>query len=148
MLGLYKWVLPNQSAHLNMYKDNEHHYNVVRGLWNSLDSASIYFILAVLIVSVLLVCFYYYGYNRWPGRKYKVGHWALWLVIAAVVTIVATMGLGYGLVDSQLSEKTGFILRISLINGVYSAVIYFISSFLICNIPVPTNAYRFLKIGK
>ena len=58
------------------------------------------------------------------------------------------MVLGNVMVSSTLKEQVGFILRISLINGLYASAVYFIASFVICNLPVPTNAYRFLKIGK
>ena len=82
------------------------------------------------------------------ARKYRIRHWVIWLVITAVVTIGLTMILGNAMVSSTLKEQVGFILRISLINGLYASAIYFITSFIICNLPVSTNAYRFLKLGK
>ena len=148
LLDLYRWGLPSQGQHLNKYKDNESLYNMARAFWNNLDSASIYFIVTFIALSLILVCFYYYGYNKLPGRKYKIQHWTLWLGITAVATIVITYLLGSVIVSSNLSEKVGFLVRISLINGVYSIALYIIASLIICNIPVPTNAYRFLKIGK
>ena len=148
MLNLYDWGLPNQAEHLVRYKDNEPLYNMARSLWNSLDSASMYFLATAVAVAVVLVCYYYYGYNRLPGRKYRIRHWAIWLVITAIATIGLTMILGNAMVSSTLKEQVGFILRISLINGLYASAIYFITSFIICNLPVSTNAYRFLKLGK
>ena len=148
MLNLYDWGLPNQTEHLVRYKDNEPLYNMARSLWNSLDSASIYFLATAFSVAVLLVCYYYYVYNKLSGRKYRIQHWVIWLVITAVSTFGLTMILGNAIVSSTLKELGEFILRISLINGLYASLIYLIASFIICNIPVPTNAYRFLKIGK
>lgn len=148
MLNLYDWVLPNQAELLVKYKDNEPLYNMARSLWNSLDSASIYFLATAFSVAVLLVCYYYYVYNKLSGRKYRIQHWAIWLAITAVSTFGLTMILGNAIVSSTLKELGEFILRISLINGLYASLIYFIASFIICNLPVPTNAYRFLKIGK
>lgn len=148
MLNLYDWVLPNQAELLVKYKDNEPLYNMARSLWNSLDSASIYFLATAFSVAVLLVCYYYYVYNKLSGRKYRIQHWAIWLAITAVSTFGLTMILGNAIVSSTLKELGEFILRISLINGLYASLIYFIASFIICNIPVSTNAYRFLKIGK
>ena len=40
MLNLYDWGLPNQAQHLARYKDNEPLYNMARGLWADLNSAS------------------------------------------------------------------------------------------------------------
>lgn len=148
MLSFYNWGLPNKAEHLARYRENDQLYNMARSLWNSLDSASIYFFAAALTLAVLLVCYYYYGYNKLPGRKYKILHWGIWLLVTVVTTIGLTMLLGKVLVSSSLNEQLGFILRISLINGLYASAIYFIASFIICNLPVPTNAYRFLKLGK
>ena len=148
MLNLYDWGLPNQAEHLVRYKDNEPLYNMARSLWNSLDYASTCFLATAVAVAFALVCFYYYGYNKLPGRKYRRRYWVIWLVITAIATIVLTMILGNAMVSSTLNGQAGFILRISLINGLYASVIYFILSFIICNLPAPTNAYRFLKLGK
>ena len=143
---LYGWVLPNQAQYLNGYKNNEQLYNMARSFWNGLDSASIYFLISTIVVAILLACYYYYGYNKLPGRKYKVSHWTLWLGVTAVVTILFTLVLGSVMVSSTLPDKGEFILKISLINGLYASAVYFIVSVIICNLPVPTNAYRFLKI--
>ena len=136
MLGLYNWGLPNRGEHLNRYRENESLYNMARAFWSNLDSAAIYFIILFVILGILIACFYYYGYNRFPGRKYKVQHWVLWLVITAVATVAITLGLGNAIVTSNLQEKFGFLLRISLINGVYALAVYFISSVIICNLPI------------
>lgn len=148
MLTIYDWGLPNQTAYLNNYNNNVPLYNAARSLWNSLDSASMYLFVTAIFVAVLSACYYYYGYNKLPGRKYRIRHWVIWLVITAVATILATILLGNAMVSSTLNEKFEFILRISLINGLYASLIYFIASLIICNLPVSTNAYRFLKLGK
>ena len=148
MLNLYDWGLPNQAQHLASYKDNEPLYNMVRSFWSSLDSASVYFFATALVIAIIVVCYYYYVYNKLPGRKYKISHWAMWLGVTAVMTTLLTMVLGNVMVTSSLKEQTGFILRVSLINSLYASVIYLVISFVFCNLPVPTNAYRFLKIGK
>jgi hypothetical protein len=145
---MYNWVLPSKSAFLSHFKDNDFLYNSAVSLWASLDSSSIYFMLIFLAASLALVCFYYYVYNKLPGRKYTIKHWALWLIVTALATIAFTFGLGCLLVASPLVERYAFLLRISLVNGGYAVILYFVVSLIICNIPVPTNAYRFLKIGK
>ena len=47
-----------------------------------------------------------------------------------------------GVDDENLTHDMGMIY------GLYASAIYFITSFIICNLPVSTNAYRFLKLGK
>lgn len=148
MFNFYDWGLPNQAQHIATHADNEQVCNFVRSLWNSLDSVSTYFLATAVVVAVLAACCYYYVYNKLPGRKYRIRHWSIWLAGTAVVTIISTIALGNAIVSSPLPELKKFIIRMSLINGLYASVIYFIASFIICNLPVPTNAYRFLKLGK
>lgn len=148
MLSLYDWVLPNKGEYLSRYKVNQSLYNSARELWNSMDSAALFFIIAFIVLGISIACYYYYHYNKKPGRKYKIWQWGLWLGITTVITILLTLGLGWILVQSNLNEKFGFLFRISLLNGGYALIVYFIASFIICNLPIATNAYRFLKIGK
>lgn len=148
MLNLYDWGLPNQAQHLAKYKDNEPLYNMARALWADFNSACLYYLVTAIVVAIVTACYYYYGYNKRPGRKYRISHWVIWIGLTAIATIILTVVLCNIMVSSTLKEQVGFILRISLINGLYASVIYFIVSFVICNIPVSTNAYRFLKIGK
>lgn len=146
---LYGWGLPKATEYFGRYRDNEQLYNMARSLWAGLDSAAIYFIAFFIVTGVLIACFYYFGYNRLPGRKYKIRHWLVWFFLTAVVTSILTFFVGKIIVSSNLQEKVGFLVRISMINGAYSLVTYFLTSFIVCNTPVPpTNAYRFLKIGK
>lgn len=148
MLELYNWGLLNQGEFVNKYRDNDSLYNMALAFWRNLDSAAIYFIFAFVLLGIILACFYYYGYNKLPGRKYKISHWVIWLVITTIVTILVTYILGHVIVTSNLDEKVGFLIRISLINGAYALVVYLVSSLIICNLPIATNAYRFLKIGR
>lgn len=148
LFNLYEWVLPNQVQYLARYKDNESLYKKTRDLWTDLNSASMYFLIIAIVVAILAAWYYYYRYNKRPGRKYRVSHWAGWIGITAGVTIILTMVVGYVMVSLTLKEQVGFILMISLINGLYASAMYFILSFVFCNLPFSTNAYRFLKIGK
>ena len=88
MLNLYDWGLPNQAEYLARYKDNEPLYNMARGLWTDLNSASLYFLITAIVVAIVAVCYYYYGYNKLPGRKYRVSHWAIWIGITAASAII------------------------------------------------------------
>lgn len=146
---MYNWVLPSKSAFLSHFKDNDFLYNSAVSLWASLDSSSIYFMFILLFVSFGFVCSYYYVYNKKPGRRYTIKRWTKWLGATAIVTFVATFILGYLLVSSPLVvERNMLLIGISIVNVVYAIIIYFVASLIICNIPVPTNAYRFLKIGE
>lgn len=148
ILDLYDWALPNQAEHLARYANNESLYGMARSMWASLESASMYFLVVAILLAMISVWLYYYVYNNYPGRKYRIRHWFFWMIGLFALTAIVTFVLGNSLVSSNLIELRGFLLRLSPINSVYAVAIYFVASFVICNIPVPTNAYRFLKIGK
>ena len=147
--NLYGWLLPKQAEFLNHYKGNDQQFNMARQLWNSLDQSAVFF-LAIFVVLGILISAYYYGpYNKRPGRHYKVSKWLLWLIVAAAACFVVTLGVGLLCAETKLAAKYGLVLRIAAENTIYAVGMYFIFSFIRCNIRTwKTNAYRFLKIGK
>ncbi|MCM1176346.1 MAG: hypothetical protein NC308_03195 [Clostridium sp.] len=144
----YKWILPKQGAFLAKYQGNEQLYNMARSFWTDLENEAIPFLLIMLGIGILSALFYYYVYCNKPGRRYRIRHWILWMSLVAILTFFGTWGIGALLVDGLFSEKTKFLVGISFENLIYSIGLYFITSVVICNIPVNTNAYRFLKFGK
>jgi hypothetical protein len=149
IVDIYGWGLPKQADFLNHFKNNDALYNQARALWNELDSCSIWFILAFVVIALIFAIIYYGPYNNMPRRHYKVNHWLIWMLITAAVTFVITLVMGLIMVNSPLHARIGLILRVSGINVLYSIGVYFIAALLVCNMPfLKTNAYRFLKIGK
>lgn len=149
IVDIYGWGLPKQADFLNHFKNNDTLYNQARALWSKLDSCTVWYIVAFVVIALALALVYYGPYNNKPRRHYKVKHWLIWMLITAGVTFVITLGIGLILVNSPLSARIGLILRISGINVLYSIGVYFIAALLVCNMPfLKTNAYRFLKIGK
>ena len=149
IVDLYGWGLPKQADFLNHFKNNQTLYNQARALWSKLDSCTILFIVAFVVLALIFAIIYYGPYNNKPGRHYKVRHWFIWMLITAAVTFVVTLVLGLVMVKSPLAARIGLILRISGLNVLYSIGVYLIAALLVCNAPfLKTNAYRFLKIGK
>lgn len=148
IIGLYGWILPGKGELLARYRDNDALYNSAVSLWNSVEDSSFVFLIIAVVTGVLFSCLYYYLYNIFPGRKYRLRHWFIWLAMAAAISFALTLGAGYGLVQSNLQEKSSFLMKISFVNAMYSVIIYFVTSFISCNIPLKTNAFRFLKIGR
>lgn len=149
IVDLYGWGLPKQTEFLNHYKSNETLFRHARDLWSKLDSCTIWFIAAFVVLALLFSIIYYGPYNNRPGRHYKVKYWFIWMLITAVVTFVVTLVIGLIVAKSPLTAGIGLILRISGVNVLYSIGVYFIVALLVCNAPfLKTNAYRFLKIGK
>ena len=146
IVDIYGWGLPKQADFLSHFKNNDTLYNQARALWSKLDSCTVWFIVAIVVL-VLIFAFVYYGpYNNKPHRHYTVKHWLIWLLTTATATFVVTLVTGLIMVQSPIA-RFGLILRISGVNVAYSVGLYFFVSVVVCNF-IKTNAYRFLKIGK
>ena len=149
IVDIYGWGLPKQADFLNHFKNNETLYNQARALWSKLDTCTVWFIVAFVVLALVFAIIYYGPYNNKPGRHYQVKHWFIWMLITAAVTFVVTLVMGLITVKSPLAARIGLILRISGVNVLYSVGVYLIAAILVCNAPfLKTNAYRFLKIGK
>lgn len=149
IVDIYGWGLPKQADFLSRFKHNNTLYNQARALWSKLDSCTVWFIVAFVIIALIFAFIYYGPYNNKPGRHYKVKHWLIWMIITAAVTFVVTLVMGLVMVKSPLAARIGLILRVSGINVLYSVGVYFIAALVVCNAPfLKTNAFRFLKIGK
>lgn len=149
IVDLYGWGLPKQADFLEHFKNNDALYNQARLLWSKLDQTTIWFLI-VFIVLAFIFSFVYYGpYNNKPHRHYRVKCWLIWMMITVASSFVVSLVVGLITIQSPLDAIASLFCRISLVNAVYSAILYFIISALVCNLPfVKTNAYRFLKIGK
>ena len=149
IVDIYGWGLPKQADFLNHFKNNDSLYNQARALWSKLDSCTVWFIVAFVVIALVFAIIYYGPYNNKPRRHYKVKHWLIWMGITTLVTFVVTLVIGLIMVKSPLAARYGLILRVSGVNVLYGIGIYFIAALLVCNMPfLKTNAYRFLKIGK
>lgn len=146
---LYGWGLPKQNDFLEHFKNNEALYRQAQELWSNLDSSAVWFLVTFIVLTVVIAIIYYGPYNNKPNRHYKVKHWLIFMAITTMATIVISLGIGFLTVPSPLPARTGLIFRISVINAIYSIVLYFFIALLVCNIPLlKTNAYKFLKIRK
>lgn len=146
---LYKWGLPNRNAWAESYGNLHDQANA---LWNSFDGFAVWFLVIFLALALTVCAFYYWTYNEMPGRHYKIKHWAIWLGLAALSSAVLSFVIGALAVSPSMGTSFGrldLLLRISLMNALYAAGVYFLLSVLVCNVrPIKTNAYKFLQIGK
>ena len=145
----YGWGLPSKGPYLNSFGENQHMRDLATKLWNMLESGALFYIMIFIIIAFLFAVVYYYPYNNRPQRHYKMRFWLLWLGYTALGTFIISMIAGFYLFDSPIRDTTNFIIRISLINTVYSVLMYLVFSIIICNLNMPkTNAYRFFELGK
>lgn len=128
IVDLYGWGLPKQADFLEHFKNNDAMYNQARLLWSKLDQTTIWFLI-VFIVLAFIFSFVYYGpYNNKPHRHYKVKCWLKWMMITVVSSFVISLVVGLIMIQSPLDARAGLFCRISLVNAVYSALLYLINS--------------------
>ena len=81
IVDIYGWGLPKQADFLNHFKNNDTLYNQARALWSKLDSCTVWFIVAFVVIALVFAIIYYGPYNNKPRRHYKVKHWLIWMLI-------------------------------------------------------------------
>ncbi len=136
------------SAFAKPFKDNEALYKQARSFWNTLESFSWMLPIIFLAVGILVAVFYYTSYNTKPGRHYRPAHWWAFLLVTFLIVLVTTLCSEVFIAKPRLQGAFMLEMRIALANALYSAIIYLFTSFVWCNSPLPTNAYRYLKMKK
>jgi hypothetical protein len=144
MIGPF-FLLPNKSKYLEGFPTDQLKQQAVL-LWKQLDNLSVWLFMAQAIVTIIICLYYYYPFNNKPGRHYHLKYWGYFLVSAAIISFVLTLCLECFLVKTNIKDIWGVYLPIAISNAIYSVFVYFVVSFIICNIPNNSNAYKWLKI--
>ena len=115
--------------------------------WSHLSQFTLVFVALMLVSSIGMAIYYYTEYNNQPNRHYTPQQWALVGLVSIIISFVATLVFAY------VMQKTGNIqglfmleLKLAMCNTLYAAGFYLVTSFVCCNSPIKTNAYRFLKL--
>lgn len=149
MIGLYWPFIGSKVSFLKPYDGEgmETMYQQAQIFWNKLDSFSPVFFIICLLVGIFMAYWYYGPYNEQAHRHYLVKHWAKFLGICAVISLVATFAVAYVAAPPRVSGSLSMEILLAIGNAIYSVIVYLIASFVWCNW-LNTNAYRFLKINK
>ena len=115
--------------------------------WGHLSQFTLAFVAIMLFFSVGMAIYYYTEYNNQPNRHYTPQQWAFVGLTSIIIVFVLTLVFAY------VMQKTGNIeglfaleLKLAMCNALYAAGFYLFTSFVWCNSPFKTNAYRFLKL--
>ena len=115
--------------------------------WGHLSQYTLVFVVLMLVSSIGMAIYYYTEYNNQPNRHYTPQQWALVGLASIIISFVATLVFAY------VMQKTGNILglfilelKLAMCNTLYAAGFYLVTSFVWCNLPLKTNAYRYLKL--
>ena len=122
-------------------------YQQALGFWNKLDSVSPIFVIIFLAVGILMAYLYYGPYNEQAHRHYLVKHWVKFLVVCAVISLIATFAVAYVAVPPRMNGTLSMEILLAINNAVYAAAVFLATSFVWCNW-LPTNAYRLLKFNR
>lgn len=146
-LSFYKWLTGSESDFLRQFQDNDYMYGQAQAFWSQLNGTMVFVLIAMLLVGILMALFYYWPFNNWAGRLYRVRYWSIFMGGTYVLTLFVTIGIEYILCRPELDGTKGLEIKVALANALYASIVYFITSVIWCNF-LPTNAYRFFKFQK
>lgn len=147
----YDWLLPNEQAFVNSFRDNDAKQRAARAFVESLPNCE-WLLFGICFIVAFLACFLYYTwYNNIVkpfGYHYKMRHWLAWLFIALVITaLLATFVCFLVLKNVGLVGTGDFIWGLCMGNVLYGLGIYILFSIVWCNF-LQTNAYRWFKFKR
>lgn len=142
VLTILNWFT-TKKAYLAPYADDESAKKAATKLWTSVDKGDFIPFLAMLALAIIICWMYYFPFNKQPGRHYHPKYWAIFLVI----TLLAVFGLSFALLNFAIAKNASFdiwfLVKCSLMNTLYAAFVYLITSAII-NRTGKSNAYPFI----
>ena len=145
MFELYNWFIPSKADWITSHQENETLKKLAEDFYNKLDSSSLLLLILALVIGVLGAIFYYYVLNNYSGRMYKISKWFIVWLLTVLVSWLISLGSVYFIASSELDGTNSIIFLFSMPQIFWTLLVYFITSFMCCNVG-KTNAYRFLAI--
>lgn len=142
LLKIYSWLVGKMNDFTKDFSRDEMLYNQARNFWNKLDNASLGFVILMVVFGIFTAYLYYGPYNNMPGRKYTPKHWLILMAVSVLLTFVGTLVYAYFAAKPTMHGSWNLELKISLCNAIYAALVYFVTSAVICRSGMKTNAYR------
>lgn len=146
LFDIYSKVIGSKASFLNGFQNNDELYAQAQSFWSKLESNAYIFLALFLLLGFGLSLYYYKPFNNRPGRHYQPKYWWIGMAICFVATLLITLLAAYLIAEPKLTGSLGLELKLSLINGLYAVILYFVTSFIYCNGGFTTNAYRYLKL--
>ena len=141
-LTILNWFT-TKKAYLAPYVDDDSAKKAATKLWTSVDKGDFIPFLAMLSLVIIICWMYYFPFNKQAGRHYHPKYWALFLVI----TLLSVFGLSFVLLNFTIAKNASFdvwfLVKCSLMNTLYAALVYIITSAII-NRTGKSNAYPFI----
>lgn len=131
-----------KKTYLSPYMDDESAKKAATKLWNSIDNGDILLFGLMFLITILICIFYFFPFNKMPGRHYHPKWWAIFGIVSIIVSFAATY-LGCNLIAKNPGFDCGFLIKVSAVNTLYSSLIYVIASAII-NRTGKSNAYPYI----
>lgn len=141
LIGIYKWFVGTESKFVDSVAEGSQ--DLATSYWDSLNSACLFFILFLVVISIILCVYYFTAYNEQPHRHYRRTHWIGFYIGTVLFEFVGTAFLGYLLTKPTVKGSGFLIWEIAVGNAVYSIIIFGVLS-VIWWLFLPTNAYRLI----
>lgn len=143
LISFYKFFVGTESKFVDSVTQGSQ--DLAERYWASLNSACLFFILFLVVMSIILCVYYFTAYNEQPRRHYRRTHWIGFYIGTVVFIFLGTAALGFLLTKPTVTGSKSLIWDIAAGNAVYSILIFGVLS-VVWWLWLPTNAYRL--IGK
>lgn len=145
LLEIYSWLAGTKNDFINSFRNDDSLYNLAITFWDKLDNGSIGFIITMLVIGIALAYYYYGPFNNKPGRKYTPKWWGIMCGVAIGLTSIVTLILEYFIAKPNMQGAWSVEIKVALCNAIYAGVIYFLTSVVVCQCNIKTNAYKLFK---
>jgi hypothetical protein len=120
---LLQWFTSPWAEYLNT---NANQGRLVRAMFfNDIYQYSGIILFLICFISCLL---YYFYFNKLFGKYYKRRTWLIWMIFTSLLVGLLTFIIGYPALTSFISPTTHLIAWLSVINFIYSLILFFITS--------------------
>lgn len=88
-------------------------------------------VVVLLLITILILVFYYHVLNRFRGTYYGRRTWFIWMAVSFALVFTLTYLNASLVMKSFFLPVGGYLFWLSMINGIYSIILYFVLSFLV-----------------
>ena len=149
LFDIYRWALPSRSSLQQGMGDQM--TQQLNTFYKSVQNDSLFFLFTAVAFALIFFIIYYWPYNNRPGRHYRWQKWLIFLGISFACTFAVTLIIGASIHAPRPIIWVKVMFMLSLINSLYSALLYSVFSFILSQFPArwtKTNANLFMKIGR
>ena len=141
MLTMLTWFT-SKKDYLKPFADNESAKKAATKLWTAIDTNDWIPFVLMIILTIAICLYYYFPFNKMPGRHYHPKWCAMFCLVAVVLVFLSSFAECWLIAKNPGFDK-GFLVKVSAVNVLYALLLDFIVSIFIIK-SGKSNAYPWL----